>query len=81
MIKYKVKSGSMSHTIETPYPADALTIAALALHEARKKDKSRTLGVLLEVSGGQYVGDALTYVLTEQVCRKIGRMAPEESTT
>ena len=51
--------------------ATPLEIAMLAL----ERNSPRSLGLLIEVSGGQYVGDNTSYVLSTNVCARLGRLS------
>lgn len=76
MIKYRVTSGDMDETVSTLHQASADAICFLALHQMLK-DPVESLGALIEISGGQFVGDDVTYTMTDRVMRDAGLMAQE----
>ena len=69
MPTYRIRCGDMDHKIKTPYPADASVLACIALNECRPKQ----VGILIEISGGEYRGRDKTYVSTEKTIQLIGR--------
>ena len=75
MITYRVSSGDMNVTVETVYEAIAQQIAAIAIDRmVHKKKAPKKLGLLIEVSGGQYSGDHAMYFSSENILKSIGRM-------
>lgn len=73
MPKYTIKSGDMLCEMETTYPACAIALATLAVDGC----DNTLLAKIIEVSGGQFVGDNVTYVSTLNVLRNIGAYPPE----
>jgi hypothetical protein len=74
-VAYTVRSGSMRYEHRTAMPADAQAVALVALEIASTSDGAKTLGRLLEVSGGDYIGDEVVYFDTTKLLQKLGRMA------
>jgi len=68
---YIVQSGGSTMHVEAGAEATPLEIAMLAL----ERNSQRSLGLLIEVSGGQYVGDNTSYVLSTNVCARLGRLS------
>ena len=75
IITYRVSSGDMKVTVETPHESVAQQIAAIAIDRmVHKKKAPKKLGRLIEVSGGQYSGDHAMYFSSENILKSIGRM-------
>lgn len=74
MPKYKIQSGDMLCEMETTHPASASALAILAINGYANK----TLGRIIEVSGGQYTRSNVTYVSTLQILRDMGEYPPED---
>lgn len=70
MPTYRIRCGDMDTKIKTPFEADAATLAALAVN----KKLPQKPGMLVEVKGGQYSGDACIYVPFEAVALRLGRL-------
>ena len=67
--KYRVESGDMKVVVLAGEDATPKEIAMLALERSTPK----TLGILIEISGGKYTGDQVSYVLSENICKLLGR--------
>ena len=65
---YHVKSGSLDCVVEAPDNTSAMDIAVQAI----KQEMPESMGLLTEVSGGQYCGDDVTYTLTTTVLERAG---------
>jgi hypothetical protein len=59
----------MNAIVELGDNADPMEIAMFALH----REQPTELGLLMQVEGGRYTGPDIMYLLTETVCRKLGR--------
>ena len=66
--EYRVRSCEMDTTITAGLDITAMEVAMLAVERSEPK----ILGILIEVSGGNYTGPNVTYVMAETVCRKLG---------
>ena len=66
----------MDETVRTLHHASADAVCFLALHQMLK-EPVESLGVLIEISGGQFVGDDVTYAMTVRMMRDAGLMAQE----
>lgn len=71
MPTYRIRCGDMEAKIKTPFQADAIALALIAVSGALPGNP----GLLIEVSGGQYKGDNTSYVTFAAIARKLGRMA------
>ena len=65
---YHVKSGSLDSDVEAGEEAKPMDIAILAINQ----EKPAAMGVLVEVSGGRYCGDDVTYMLSRVVLERAG---------
>ena len=72
MPTYTIKSGDMSAEIETKYEAQAKELCIMAF----EREKPKNLGLLISVTGGQFVGDKETYVSSVRILEQLGMMTP-----
>lgn len=77
LVTYNVRSGSMHARHQCPHQADAEAVAIAVLERESFSGRAKTLGALLEVSGGQYSGDDAMYFNTVSLLVRIGRMKAE----
>lgn len=71
MPTYRIRCGDMNTKIKTPHEADCTALALLAV----AKKLPGHPGALVEISGGQFKGDLITYVEFASIARKLGRLA------
>ena len=76
MIEYRVVSGDMDEVVATPYQATAEAIVFRALGQMLD-EPIVCFGTLIEISGGQFVGDNVTYMAADRVMRDAGLLKPE----
>lgn len=76
MIEYRVVSGDLDEVVRTPYEATANAIVFRALCQMLDEPVV-CLGTLIEISGGQFVGDSVTYMSAERVMRDAGLLKPD----
>lgn len=76
MPKYRVKSGALSHVVETAFNAQPQMIAAMAF---MAEPRANNLGQLTSINGGKFTGDNEMYVWTEKVLADMGLMEPSNA--
>lgn len=76
MPKYRVQSGDLDEVVDTPYDAEPTILFVMAMANAKKTPKS--LGVLAEITGGEYKRGSEIYVSCEKMLRGMGKMTPNE---
>ncbi len=74
MPTYRVRSGDMDEKVKTAYPAQPMAIAVMAF---AKGEPEKHLGQLLEIKGGDYVGDKTLYLAPEMVLEAMGALECE----
>lgn len=74
MPKYRVQSGDLDEVVETPHDAEPTILFVMAMTNAKKKPKS--LGVLAEITGGEYKRGSEIYVSCQKMLQCMGQMTP-----
>ena len=75
MPRYRVQSGDMDVELDTPAEAQAYELVVAALWLCRSKGPS--LGMIAEVSGGQYLGDDISYCSVPCALEAMGLMVKD----
>ena len=76
MPKYRVKSGSLNHVVETVFDAQPEMIAAMAF---MAEPRANNLGQFTSINGGKFTGDNEMYMWTENVLADMGLMEPSNA--
>ncbi len=71
MPTYRVRCGDLDERVKTTYPAEPMAVAIMAFSKGKP---AKRLGQLLEIKGGEYVGEKTLYIAPEMVLRAIGAL-------